>query len=353
MPRHPAQKSRKLAIKRKRGFSWRIAKKNQAVKKKIKKSLIAVVLFLLSLSFLFGIVLFKSFTSSFTSASSDLAYSFSEDDLIVVCLVSVDSLHSDPLKTNSIKLILLDKNKSKVIYYEVPLETTINLPGRFGEEMYSNILSLGMLRRNNLMDGVNLLTLSLGTDYGIKIDRFLVVEETLSGVFNDFFTRGAVSQFLALDNIKIFPSSLKTDFGLNEFYEANKFIASLPADRFLGVQDLSDEAIRDITFDSKAAIEGASVAVLNGTSISGAANSVSRIIQNCGGRVIASANSKAEHDRSILVVDRDGLEVVKEIVQFFGIKDVIYKTQADYLKEDVIDRTDATLIIGFDIAEAL
>ena len=245
--------------------------------------------------------------------------------------------------------------------YKVDLDVTTDVPGKFGVEPYSNILSLGMLDSNKLSDGSALLVSALENDFAYNADRYLVVDDTIVAAILDTFVYGKGNSLLNFETLQKLALSVDTNITLSEFFNLFTFVRSLNADKFVTYEinsggnslfankDTLDETIRDITFDSSVAVEKASVGILNGTDIPGIANFASRVVRNAGGHVIAAENASKTYNESILLVESADLSVVKEIQKFFNVKNVMLKSRGG-VNEGISDRVDVTLVVGFDIA---
>ena len=361
MPRRPAQKSKRISKKRKKGFSWKTLVKSSKTQKKIKKGASVALLFTVSISFLGGVWLYKSLTKPFASADSSTAFDINNEDIVSLAIVSVDDIKASPVKTDSVHFLIFDKSKKKVLSYEVALDVKTDIPGKLGVETYSKILPLGMMSDDNLTSGAKLLVSSLEKDFAFNVDRYLVVEESVIGALLETFVYGSGNSLLEFEILQRLALSVDTDITISEFYSLFTFARSLREDRFIvnkGYNDhfadieTLDEAIRDITFDSVVSNEKASVGVLNGTDIPGVASLASRVVRNAGGHVISASNASKNYDESMLVVESNDLAIVKEIQKFFKIDNVVIKGRSG-LNEGVSDRVDVTLVLGFDIAETL
>ena len=252
-------------------------------------------------------------------------------------------------KINTISLVLVDKKGKKVKIYKFPGNLVVNVHGRFGNEEVSKLLMLSNL------EGTELIKQTIQDFLGINVDRYIYMGQNLKQPVYNLFTKGDGSGLIGIESLK----TLKTDMRMNELYVVYKYVSGLPSDRFFSY-DLSqndvadstsvDEDIQDMTLNSDFAAEKKSVAVLNGTDISGMAGVASHFINNMGGRVVASGNASKQYQESILVVDDKQSLTAQSVKRYFGISKVITKNDAKGIYEGEIDRADISLIIGFDIA---
>ncbi|GIW69712.1 MAG: hypothetical protein KatS3mg101_0459 [Patescibacteria group bacterium] len=114
-----------------------------------------------------------------------------------------------------------------------------------------------------------------------------------------------------------------------------------------------DGQILDMNFDGPISREGLSVSILNGTDIPGVASFGSRLIKNSGGRVVGVSNASINYENSYIITDIEDSVTLNYISRVLGISNVLTKKEAEKFNENEIDRSDITVIVGFDIAEAL
>ncbi len=356
MPKRPAKASKRISNKRKRGFSWKTLVKARKTQKKFKKGVALALLVTFSLVFLAGIWGYKAITKPFASAESSTSFDINNSDIVSVAIISVEDIDAVPAKTSSIHFVIFDKAGGKVVSYEIDLATTTDVPGKFGVEPYSNILSLGMLDSDELSSGSALLVATLEKDFAFNTDRYMVVDDAVTTAILDTFVQGEGNSLLSLDILQKLALSIDTNVTLSEFFNLFTFVRSLRKDRFIANlfenEENLDISLRDLTFDSNVAIEKASVGILNGTDMPGVANFASRVVRNAGGHVIAAENASKIYDESLLLVESTDLAVVKEIQKFFDVKNVVLKSRGG-VNEGISDRVDVTLVIGVDIAGRL
>lgn len=346
MPTRPAIKSKRISRKRRKAF--------------VKYSIITILLFA-SIVFLGGVSFYKNLTKPFASAESITSNDFNGSEVVTFSMIFVKDLQARPLEVESIYFVFLDKLKSKIVSYEIPVNLKTEIPGKFGVEEFGKILSLGMISSDNVSSGANLLNRSLSRKFAFRADKYLVADQTLKTPLVDQFIHGDGKGMLNYDNLLRFASELETNVTLSEFYNILSFVRALPKDKFISIANpeslLSKEKsldliTREMTFDSSVSLEKSSVAVLNGSGISGVASFGERVISNVGGYVITSENASQYYEESVLITDSYDFEVVKEIISFFGVERVILKGKGG-VSENIVDRVDVTLIIGLDVAESL
>src|SRR3989344_2436835 len=358
-----AKKQSKSAPKR----AERIAKsgKKSSRRKRLsgntKRILGLLLLFTLSGGFLLGLGVYKNLTKNFASASSGGDYFISERDIFSLLYVSVEDFNKEPFLATNIQMSLIDKNNNKVVSYSVPLNLTVDVPGKFGEEEINKVFALGNLNnREDLKSGISLLDNTVTSIFGFKVDKYIIVDSNLRTELDGFFEKGTLGMTVSLNNLSRFQDSMITDLTFNEFMGIYFFVSSLPQDRFIRksfepvyIEDPSilDDEIKDLTFDSSLSLEKKSIAVLNGAGIPGLAQYGSRLVQNLGGRVVGVGNASQVYTESFLVVDESDLVTTSALVHSFGIKNILLKENAAFIKENEMDRADVVVIMGLDIKD--
>lgn len=359
MPKRPAKTSKRINKKRKMGFSWRRLVKSNKAKKTLKNYATYTAIIIFSVFFLGGISIYRSITKSFANAESFSSYDMQNKEIVTLVVVSVEDVKQNPLKTKSIHYLIFDKNKQKVLTYEIDTSVKTDVVGKFGQEPYSNVLSIGMMNDDLVASGANLLINTIKRDFAFNVDKYLIVNEEISKPIINTFVYGEGSDLLNFSLLQEMFSS-NTNLMFSEFYHLFTFSRSLRTDRFVTNSNFDithnketvDEVLRDITFDSKISKEKTSVGILNGTNIPGIASFASRVISNSGGYVISAENAFKEHNTSMLVVSSRDFSVISEIQNFFGIDKVVLVDDAG-INEAITDRVDVTLVLGFDISDRL
>jgi len=355
MPRKPARKKKSYRSS-KRGSSAK-AKKRQT---RLKQVFAVSVLFIVSATFLSGFFFYKKITQLFVSALSTNSKDILSEDLFTTAFIVVDDFESDPVLTRKVALYVFDKSTLKLIIYEIPVETMIDVPGRFSEEPFSNILALGSLHQKDLAECSRLLSDSIFKLLAFPVDRYILVE---SGGENFFRALFAGSFNLPNEReIRILKEMVKTDHDIRELFGIYRFTNSLPQDRiinkvvgetYLKSPNLIDEEFMDLTFDSELSREKKNIAVLNGTDKSGVAAFGARVIKNFGGRVVAVGNTRNIYEESLIITDDATSESTRMIAQIFNIERIILYSDAHNFPESEINRSDVTVIFGLDFAASL
>ncbi len=297
------------------------------------------------------------------SASSANSFDIRTEELFTVVYYVVNDFTADPVTIESAQFMFFDAKNQRVLTYAIPVETELDVPGKYGEEPIEKLLGLELsLQNGNFELGIDYTNKAFSNLFGFSTDRYIVVDNTLAEELNAFFTDGGLLISSNIDFLNKLNTSLKTDMTLNEVYYIYKYINSLPADRlvhstltesYLTTRDTLDEELRELTLDSAMSLETKSIAVLNGTQTTGVATFGARVVKNMGGRVIAEANASKTYDNSVLIVDDTSSETTKALQRFFAIDQVLQKEQAYSFNENEIDRADVILILGLDIADSM
>jgi len=108
-----------------------------------------------------------------------------------------------------------------------------------------------------------------------------------------------------------------------------------------------------MNFDGDVAGEELSVSLLNGTDYSGVALFGARLVTNSGGRVVAASNASSRYDVSYIITDVRDSATLSYLSRVLGINNIISKEDAQKFNENEVDRSDITVIVGFDTADSL
>lgn len=349
MPKRSAQKKR----------SYKRSKKKKN-KDKLKKFLTTASLFMLSVIFLSGYLGYKRLTKEFTSAFSSSSQDALSDDIFTTAFLVVDDFESEPLIVRKAKLYVFDKSTLKLIIYNIPVDTVIDVPGRFSEEPVSNILALGLLNGDDLYQSSELFSKSIFKMLAFPVDRYILVESSgenfYRGIFSGSFYLNEVSELEYLKDM------IRTNMDISQLYKIYTFTKSLPEDRILKKElgdtylensNIIDEEFMDLTFDSELSNEKKNIAVLNGSVEPGVAGFGARVIKNFGGRVVAVGNTKNTYEKSTIITDDPISESTRIISQIFGIERIVLYSEAHNFPENEINRSDVTVILGIDFASSL
>lgn len=327
----------------------------------MQKKFAAASIFVLSVLFLAGFFLYRKITMEYASAFSSSSYNILSEEIYSTILVKVDSFDSSPVKVDEITLILVDKSTQKLVKYHIPVDTQIDVPGKYGYEPFSNVYALGLLADENHEESAEILSSAIFKHFAFPIDRYLIVEDeafsTVCGLF-----KGGVNiptSEIALGELK---ASIRTNLSIRELFDIYSFTSSLPQDRVMDKQigetylenpTLLDEEFKDITFDTEFSSELKTISVLNGSDYKGVASICSRAIKNIGGRVVAVANTNEIYEKSVIIAENPNSVSVAKLKNMLGIDNVIIKSSASDYDESEILRSDITVILGVDFAEAM
>ena len=348
------------ARKKRRSYKRR-SKKQEKRLQTVKKAATLSLVFVLSAGFLSGYIFYKNLTQEFASAFSPSSYNILTEDIFSSVLVVVEDLDQEPMKATQVTLNIFDKSTLKLIQYEIPVSLVIDVPGRFGEEPFSNIIALGNLEGADLAYSANLVSKSVFKLLAFPVDRYMLVdgrgESAAKSLFNGDLR--VSEEHLSVEFVK---ESIRTNFTFRELFNTYTFANSLPKDRIISKEltesyienpSVLDEELKDLTFDSTLSREKKSISVLNGTNTPGAASFGARVVNNAGGRVVAVGNTRSAYHESVIVVDDMTSESTRIVSNLFGIDEIVLDSDAREFDEGEISRSDITVIFGLDFAESL
>ncbi len=351
-----SKSSYKSSPKKPKNVSSRKKIVNRAAKKHLGRILITASIILVSALFLGTYGLFKYLNKNFASALSVSNYSIDNDDFPSVAYITVEDFNADPIVVKKVEFFIFDKTKKEVVRYDIPLDFVAAVPGKFGQEEISRIFALGALNsKDPLVDGTNLMEKTLFKTFAYKVDKYILIDQSLEKDTDKLFNGSSVLSYLDLKEVSGISRSLHTDMTLKELYEINRFISSIPLDKKVihnsaDAFAAADEEIKELTYDSKIVSEKKNIALLNGTDFSGVATFASRVVTNMGGRVVASSNTQNTYDTSCIITDDPTSSTVAFLSRVFHITKILTKADATGFFESEIDRADITVIFGFDIS---
>lgn len=355
-----------LRFKSGKGKSIRIdrmrAQKHKDVKGKLTrfKTVCTTILLLVgSLAFLLSFFVYRNLNQNFASASSYDNYSLEYPSFVYLV---VDDFHASSITLKKLNFVILDEQSNKAFVFDLPLNIPLDLPGKYTGMPLSKLFLLGGLNTENKLDGgLSLIDTTVFKIFGFDISNFIIVEEPLDGAFSNIFSGKEAFPFGGLTPIAM-RDSFYTSYSLKDFYQTQKFLASLPSGSItrtslssdqLHIPNYIDDLLSGMTMSSNISNEKKTISVLNGTSVSGVATLSSRVISNIGGRVVAIENASSEYSNTLIISDDLDSETVAYIKKSFGIDRVYTKQEASFVKEDAMSRSDIIVVIGFDLADRL
>ena len=336
---------------------------NRSVRKRMLRIGLVLLVFLFSLGLLFSYTFYKYLNQKFASASSSSSYSISDDLIPTISYIVVDDLESDPIVVKKVHFIIFNKNNKKVSIFDLPVDRDFSLPGKFGNEFLSRVFALGSLNsEDRFLSGADYVNRSILKLFGFKVDKFLLTDKEHEYFFDGLWRNGDVLSIKSLRDVTGLDGSFKTDIDIREFYDLMSFVKSLPSDRVVddtnypqSFEDTGvyDNSIREITYDSDVAREKKNISVLNGTNFAGLASFGARVIENYGGRVVATDSTSRTYDKSVIITDDVSSRTTGFLSRVFKIDNIVSKNQAGIYTENEVDRSDVVVIFGFDSSEDL
>ncbi|KKT12188.1 MAG: hypothetical protein UV89_C0003G0002 [candidate division WWE3 bacterium GW2011_GWB2_43_22] len=314
---------------------------NRGTKKYFSQMFVGGVIFLTAFIFLAGYSIYKYLNQAFASASSPSSYSISDNKIISLSFIEVESITADPVIIKGLKYIVFDKNDEKISIFDLPLNLRVDMTGKFGEEEISKVFALGALNSTNVTeDGIKTVNNTVMRIFGYSIDRYILVnEESAETLLNSFSGRG-LSEILNLQVASDLKKYTVSNLSITEYYSLVKFSGGLVKDRIstysVTQQDIDDSG----NLDSQ--IKDMGVALF-----------AARLVTNSGGRVVAASNASSRYDVSYIITDVRDSATLSYLSRVLGINNIISKEDAQKFNENEVDRSDITVIVGFDTADSL
>lgn len=351
---------------RKKGAVKLKTKKNYT-KKRIKRVLYVLALTLGAFLILSGYSVYKLVDRNLASALTPGEVTFDENTYPTVLYVIAENLTDTPIKIQRLQFKIFDIEGERVFTYEIPLDYEIDMPGRLGLEKLSNIFLVSELNNSGendtLESGINTLETSLLPVFGLKAERYVVVDSKSAEHTDKFWGTGELPGLLDKEFISNLSTHMRSNFSFKEFLKIASFIRTLPSDRLIDNPYLSnyimdteviDQEVRELMSLSPISKEGYSVAILNAAGKAGFAAFGARVVANNGGRVVAVNNSDEDIKQSVLITDLQDSISARKYASIFGIENVMTKSKArEFFRDTEIDRADIVVVLGFDLAETL
>ncbi len=348
----------KVVRKRNSSLSIKRGKKNE-----YKKYLFISGLLVFSALFLGAWSFAKNLSKTSTFAySKDESHDFSlnstENALV---LVNLEDSFSPTARISDLNVVFVNSQSLETLIVNIPIDTILDMPGKFGEEKISSALALGMLgvSSNDFSEklptqGMPYVSNMLGSLLGIKVDKWILTDASFKDYSKDLFLNGELLKAFDRSNISKLGNSMKTNLSVND---VARYILALKKSGSKKTQTVNfdsftqfDTVLRDFNQNSEIAQRKISFAVLNATNTFGVASFGGRVARNAGGYVIATENASEIMDYSFIIADNPQSPAVLFLKDFFGIQKVYSKGLAP-LKDPAIYRADITLVLGLDILD--
>jgi len=331
---------------------------NRSKKKKLLRIVVSGFLFTISLTFLFLYGFGRYLNQNFASALSSTSYSLSNDNIPTVSYMVAENISANPIVLKKVEFIIFDKQNQKVTIYNIPLDSNYQIPGKFGNEEFSKLFALGAMNSKDALEaGTHLINREIFKLFGFQVDKYVLIDSSEEKFFDKMWHEGGNINIFNLKNVSTFQNSLRTDLRLQELNGLLSFVNSLPEDRVVDSADTPnnfnetstfDNTIKEETYESFIANDKKNIAVLNGTNYNGLASFGSRVVKNIGGRVVAVNNTEKLYDQSVIISDDPNSVTAAFLSRVFMIPNIISKSEARSFNENEIDRSDVTVIFGFD-----
>ncbi len=334
---------RKSTAQKRKKHSLYVKRRNKKVKSAL---LVCFSLGLLGVFFLVKSVIAPT-VSAFSSGSNDLK----DKNIYSVLLVEKDA--ADLIK--SMKLLVIQKKDNKLYSISLSPKIKIDLPGRFGEEEVQKILKLAQTVDTGVA-GPDLLVATTKKLLRLNVDRYLIIQTEAYGQIHRAIYNKELKILLPWEFKKVFGDS-GTNLSGEEVLDLLIFTRGLD-DRNLEDIDLDQVAdfglkVRDITLSGTVSQESLGIVILNGTNKPNVAKDVAQVFQNMGSRISLIDNAENEYEKSYLVTDNPLSATARYIKSYYPGMSVISKDSATSLGEDLLDRGDICVIVGFDIPSLL
>jgi hypothetical protein len=321
--------------------------------------------FILCLGFFTFYSFFKQFSKACIFAETETSSQNQNEEPFknaysIALLTLENSFDSSPLNLSKIELFVVAPDSSGGILIDIPVDTVLDMPGKYGEEKLSSALALGTLNSSTIegscndacfKESMSFVLSSLKLLAGTSIDKWVLVESALSNYSEDLLFEGKSMSFFDRNNILLLDNSMKTNFTFSEFLHHYGTVRSLDQAKIKNITfsgpDLLDTNLRELNYNSVIATEKLSIAVLNATAVPGVASFGARVAKNIGGHVTSVENAPQTVEKTFVVTNSLDSFTIKYLKDFFNIEDIYSKEDAPFT-DSSMDRADLTLILGLD-----
>ncbi|MDO8638026.1 MAG: LCP family protein [Candidatus Daviesbacteria bacterium] len=218
---------------------------------------------------------------------------------------------------DKIYILSFNPDQKTLLLLKIPDETYLPVPFNFGKWSMGSVYQLG--QSENPPIGALLFKKTLEENLGIPLNSYIIDQKS-----QDSFEKKLTNlRQNPLENIS-FLRGIKTDLSFLEYWKLAWSLRGVRFDKVktldLGESDLTswlvlrdgsrvisieqeelDNYIQKYFADSKLKDEGLSIGIYNTTEHTGLAEKAERLIENMGGRVVFTANSKSHLDQSLLL----------------------------------------------------
>ena len=328
--------------------------KSREVKKKLPYIILTALLFSFSCLVLAGGVIYKRVSTVFVSAQSSDSDNTFQTDIYTLLIGSVDKLDSSTAFTKNLSLVVVNKSANELTMYKIDPNTSFDVPGKFGKEQASKIYTLGLSAFDDPKEASLFLTKAIENNIRLKINSYLLVENSQFELISDTFLHPGLFNFTAFGkNIALnsYSETLQTNITEQQAYTLFKTLSASPNIIEKEFKDW-EEASVDYSYDSPLAKDRLVISVLNGSGLEGAGARASEVITASGGRVTYVGNSKESYNSGILVTDDPTSQSARYLKDFFKIDQIETRAKFSFIEPDC-ERSDITIILGVDFEKII
>lgn len=281
------------------------------------------------------------------------------------------NLESDASEVEGLGLLSVFPEGESYEVFLYPTDIDKDIPLRFGTNPLFTVYKLGQL--SDPKAGISLVQRTLKNQLAVSIDGYILTDLNGINEFKRFF--GSDFKFGNIDPIFdphnllkiketliLLRKYLRTDLTTPEIFKILNFMRATRKDKQNFTKIDKGEFLDKVFLDSlrradfsetKIALEGKSMVVLNGTDVGGLASDYSRFITNIGADLFAVDNAQKRYEKSIIIAQDLSSETLMRVSKTLGISDIRKKHEDLLIDEPAILRADIAIILGFDKAAEL
>lgn len=320
---------------------------------KLRKLVLVAVVGLVAVG-ITSLYLFGNYLNQNFAKAQSISADFSNPDYYTILYVATKDFSSDPVVIEKVLLVVVDADNKKILSYQLDADYKVNYGGSYGEAELSKAFAYGGLNNEEgFSGGVTYVNRILDDFFAFPIDKYVYTDERYDAQWSSLLNKGEFLPIVVSYLRDVGKPGNYTNLKLNEVYKLSQFIAALPDDRKLTINQTSfspeeaDGYLRELTINSKFAHEEKSVAILNASNTTGRASLGARYVNNLGGRVVSVDNASAKFGESFIVSDTPDDYSTRLLAKAFRIGKVIDKQLArQYVVDSELYRAEIIVLLA-------
>ena len=365
MPVRSAKKSKKIAAKRNKGFSWKRSKAARKARKKIRLLFFAIVSLLLTTLLLTAFSIYKFAKAPLLSASLG-SLEKNEDwdgkEEMNILFLMVDDFGRSAPKLESLYVLRIVPQNQNYFIIKLPISAECDLAERYGVGDIAKAFAIGDVR---LVQETVFKQLAIYSDSYVLTDLKGLSE--IKNIFGEIDLKNirkstpATKLYINPNFLKFLHENVKSNLSIKDLFNILSFVRSTDSIN-AKVFELNDDSFEDkelfdgfwneYILQGIAGEENSRILVLNGAEVPGLATWGGRVVSNSGFTLLDVGNTKKKYEESFLISGDPQSNLSQELSHIFGIS--VIKDRISIEDEDEIFlRGDIVVVLGLDIGSVL